>query len=41
MGNSSSNFSQRWGVDGANGTTFNDQGGNTYTGNQEGDNSFD
>ena len=40
MGNSSSNYSQRWGVNGVNGTTFNDLGGNTYTGNLEGDNSF-
>lgn len=40
MGNSSSNYSQRWGVNGVNGTIFNDLGGNTYTGNLEGDNSF-
>ena len=41
MGNSSSNFSERWGVNGTSGTVFNDLGNNTYTGNQEGDNSFD
>jgi hypothetical protein len=40
MGNSSSNHSQRWGVNGTNGSVFNDLGNNTYTGNQEGDNSF-
>ena len=41
MGNSSSNFSQRWGVDGSANASFTDQGGNTYTGNIEGDNSYD
>lgn len=40
MGNSSSNYSQRWGVDGSSSSTFNDLGGNTYNGNIEGDNSF-
>ena len=40
MSNSSSNYSQAYGVDGVASATFNDGGGNTYEGNQQGDNTY-
>lgn len=40
MSNSSSNYSQSYGVNGTASATFNDGGGNTYEGNQQGDNTY-